>query len=156
MPFHCKQSSMLSCVLCTSQCPPNNVFHEICEYPVYYDALYSPADHVSLFEKKELVCHWLLDGLLDHFSACSSCSSLDDCVHDSTMWKVVGTYQCAHFQDSRHLSITWLHKLVHIPFFTCFVFFSSVVISYMTLRYVFLSLIVLPRPNRYIVMPLIV
>ena len=65
MPFLCKQPSRLPHVLCASQCPPDNVYHDIFEYPVYYDALYSPADHVSLFENEESVCNWLLDWLLD-------------------------------------------------------------------------------------------
>ena len=75
MPFLCKQPSMLPHVLCASQCPPNNVYHEI-------------RCIMMLFIPLQIMCHWLLDGLLDHFLACSSCSSLDDCVHDSTTWKV--------------------------------------------------------------------
>ena len=74
MPFLCKQPSVVPRVLSTSKCPPHNVVHDLCQYDNYYDPLYSPADHSSLFDSESSVCAWVLDGLQNHRVACGSCS----------------------------------------------------------------------------------
>ena len=70
MPFLFKQPSVLPHILSTSQCPPH-VLHDVTEYPLYYDPLYSPADHTTLFESEQSVCQWLWHGLVVHQVGCS-------------------------------------------------------------------------------------
>jgi len=70
MSFLSKQPSVLPRVLCASDCPPHDVLHECSEYPLYYDALYFPEYHSSLFRTEKKVCQWLLNGLLQHFVDC--------------------------------------------------------------------------------------
>ena len=52
---------MVPRVLNASKCPPHNVVHDLCQYGEYYDPLYSPADHSSLFDSESSVCAWVLD-----------------------------------------------------------------------------------------------
>jgi hypothetical protein len=71
---------VLSRILCASQCPPHNVYHEIEQFPsrLYYNPVYFPSYHVSLFETEETVCQWLLKGLQDHILVRCSCLQLPD------------------------------------------------------------------------------
>ena len=59
--FVSKHPSVVSCTSCTSKCPPHNVFHSVTKYPEYYDPLYFPECHVSLFESETAICAWLLN-----------------------------------------------------------------------------------------------
>ena len=74
MPFLFKQPSVLPHVLSTSQCPPHDVLHDQIEYPLFYDTLYSPVDHTTLFDSEQSVCQWLQHGLVIHRVECSQCS----------------------------------------------------------------------------------
>jgi hypothetical protein len=76
MAFLCKQPCVLARVLNASDCPPDNVLHEIPDYPLYYDALYFPQDHPLLFQTEESVCRWLLTELQQHCVICPSCVRL--------------------------------------------------------------------------------
>lgn len=88
MPFLVKQPSVLSRVLCESQCPPHNVIHDISQYDIFYDPLYSP----TLFHSEQSVCDWLLHDVGNHsLSSCSTCSSSFDVV-------INVTYSFAFFQ----------------------------------------------------------
>ena len=73
MVFLVKQPSELPRVLSASHCPPNNVLHDISEFPLYYDPLYYPTCFSSIFSSPIKVCEWLLNGLQVHFDFCSSC-----------------------------------------------------------------------------------
>ena len=105
--FLCKEPSVLSRVLCDSECPPHDVFHECSEFPTYYDALYFPQCHQLLFETVESVCQWLLSELHTHLVQCSSCPQLE-CI------SVI-------FQDNIHyvapfflINVNGIHCRVHI------------------------------------------
>ena len=74
MPFLFKQPSVLPCILCASQCLPHDVLHDQIEYPSFYDPLYSPVDHTTLFDSEQSVCQWLQHGLVVHRVECSRCS----------------------------------------------------------------------------------
>ena len=56
--------------MCASHCPPNNVLHDISEFPLYYDPLYYPTCFLSIFSNPIKVCEWLLTGLQAHFDYC--------------------------------------------------------------------------------------
>ena len=71
MPFLFKQPSVLPHVLSTSQCPPHDVLHDQIEYPLFYDTLYLPADHTTLFDSEQSVCQWPQHGLVIHLVECS-------------------------------------------------------------------------------------
>ena len=60
MVFLVKQPSELPRVLSASHCPPNNVLHDISEFPLYYDPLYYPTCFSSIFSSPIKVCEWLL------------------------------------------------------------------------------------------------
>ena len=79
---------MVPCALCASKCPPHNVFHSVTEYPEYYDPIYFPKCHVSLFESEVAICAWLLNKLQIHSILCTSCPPLHPL--------------CENFEDSVH------------------------------------------------------
>ena len=76
MPFLHKQPSVQPHILCASQCPPHDIYHDISDFSAYYNDLHFPHDHLSLFDSEEAVCAWMLDSLRRHSFLCSSCSSL--------------------------------------------------------------------------------
>jgi len=53
--------------------PPHDVLHSPCEYAYYYDALYFPQFHASIFDDENNVCSWLQLGFEKHARDCSSC-----------------------------------------------------------------------------------
>ena len=63
MTFLSKQPSIVPRVLCVLHCPPDNVLHQIEDYPFFYDPCYYPHDFVSMFATEESVCAWLTNGL---------------------------------------------------------------------------------------------
>ena len=67
MPFLWKQPCTVSRVLSIADIPPH------CEYAYYYDALYYPECHTSVFETQSSVCSWLQTGFENHTRDCSSC-----------------------------------------------------------------------------------
>ena len=73
MPFIIKQSCTAACVLPLKFCPPHNMLHDIDHYPCYYDPLYFPKLHFSVFESAESVKVWLLVGIDDHKNHCQCC-----------------------------------------------------------------------------------
>ena len=83
MVFILKQRSIAPRMLCASQCPPDNVMHDISDYPMFYDPIYEPKIHDDLFESEERVCKWLLTGLKNHGSECIVCSPLPDHITSS-------------------------------------------------------------------------
>ena len=85
MPFLCKHPSMLPRALCASQCPPHNVFHSITEYPEYYDPLYFPKCHVSLFETEQSVCAWTV--VIKYFADSFHCLQFLS-LFASFVWKI--------------------------------------------------------------------
>jgi hypothetical protein len=44
-----KQPSMLATALDETDCPPYGVWHNIADYPTYYDVLHFPEYHTDLF-----------------------------------------------------------------------------------------------------------
>ena len=74
MPFVTKQPCKTTRVLSFDACPPHNVPHKICEYPLYYDACYFPELHKEIFETGDSVKLWLVIGLIDHSRFCESCT----------------------------------------------------------------------------------
>ena len=57
MPFLHQQPCLLPCALCTSQCPPENIIHDIEQISSYYDPTsnYFPTCHPSLFDAEKSV-----------------------------------------------------------------------------------------------------
>ena len=74
MAFLEKSPCRRACALDIRDCPPSGKFHNIKDYPVYYDPLYHPLDYPSLFETPDTVCVWLLLALQAHPAQCYSCS----------------------------------------------------------------------------------
>jgi hypothetical protein len=54
------------------------VYHDIEDFPLYYDPLYYPDYHQSLFDVERAVCLWLLKGLKNHFMSCPKNQFYDD------------------------------------------------------------------------------
>jgi len=48
-PFLVKMPSIVACVLDDDLCPPHNIVHDIGPYPAYYDPLYFPHLHASIY-----------------------------------------------------------------------------------------------------------
>ena len=58
-------------MLSIRDCPPHNELHTVCQYPRYYDALYFPEYHTSVFEDEHTVCEWLRAELQTHLVTCA-------------------------------------------------------------------------------------
>jgi hypothetical protein len=80
MSFIIKQPSLLSRVSNASDCPPDNVEHIASDYPAFYDALYFPEDHFSIFETESFFCEWLLERVSHHSCTCHSCPQVPPCL----------------------------------------------------------------------------
>ena len=104
MTFMVKQPSLLPRALCALQCPPHNLYHDIEDYPEYYNPLYFPAFYASLFASENSVCEWLLNEFRCHMLTCLSCPHLpsflereiDGCRFDGFFFHL--TFQSVHFQ----------------------------------------------------------
>jgi hypothetical protein len=61
-----------------SLCPPENIYHDISDFPYYYDPLYFPtqAYYPSFFDTEDSACQWLKTAFHRHLLQCHSCSSL--------------------------------------------------------------------------------
>ena len=105
MPFLCKQPSVVPRALSASKCPPHNIVHDLCQYEDYYNPLYSPADHSSLFDSELSICAWVLDSLQNHHVVCGSCSSSTPCI-STIKWQVSFCFE--EFEISS--------CFIHIPF----------------------------------------
>jgi hypothetical protein len=73
MPFLRKQPCTVSRVLSIADIPPHDVPHSHCEYAYYYDPLYFPQYHASIFDDKDNTCSWLQLGFEKHVRDCLSC-----------------------------------------------------------------------------------
>jgi hypothetical protein len=80
MSFIIKQPSLLSRILNASDCPPDDVEHMASDYPAFYDALYFPEDHFSIFETEFFFCEWLLERVDYHSYTCRSCPQVPPCL----------------------------------------------------------------------------
>jgi hypothetical protein len=76
MSFLHKQPSVLPRALCASLCPPENIYHDISDFPYYYDSLYFPTYYPFLFQTEDSTCRWLKTAFHNHLLRCLSCSSL--------------------------------------------------------------------------------
>ncbi|KAG2112593.1 uncharacterized protein F5147DRAFT_683654 [Suillus discolor] len=65
-PFISKHPSRVPRVLEVAACPPYNLCHLIELYPLYYDPLYYPQYHPSVFATSENFCIWLRASLSTH------------------------------------------------------------------------------------------
>ena len=57
-------------------CPPVETLHLIDDYPHYYDPLYFPHLHPSIFENSHNFCNWLASALNNHRLLCHRCPVL--------------------------------------------------------------------------------
>ena len=55
-----------------ASCPPEGM-HNIADYPLYYDPLYFPHEHSSVFETPENFVAWLSRSLNSHHIHCADC-----------------------------------------------------------------------------------
>ena len=90
-------------VLSLNGCPLDNVPHMPSDYPIYYDALYFPWLHPSVFNTSNLFCQWLPKAMIDHWCGSHACS----CV--SSMWpfsigNIDGCFTVTFGQHSMSLS----------------------------------------------------
>jgi hypothetical protein len=109
MPFLLKQPSTQPRVLCASQIPPHNIYHDISDYPMFYEPAYYPACYISLFDNEDSVCQWLQYNLQDHRSRCPSCS-FEVVKLSTSMVKV--SFSSTHFQivfDSISFHVSMLY-----------------------------------------------
>ena len=119
-----KQPSELSRALCTSECPPHNVLHDMNDYPSYYDPVYFPTNYPSIFDSEDSVCEWLLMGLKKHSFVCCSCVFLqngfeqceDSVRYNASMFEI--KFHCVQIQvsilyiESSMFSFCRLHHLL--------------------------------------------
>ena len=61
-------------VLSLKDCPLDKVPHMPSDYPIYYDALYFPELHPSVFKMADSFCHWLSEAVRDHQCGLHACS----------------------------------------------------------------------------------
>ena len=62
-------------------CPPIETPHFAEDYPYYYDPLYFPHLHPSIFDNADHFSHWLASALNDHHRYCYRCiTPMDVCV----------------------------------------------------------------------------
>ena len=54
-------------------CPPVDTPHDVDDYPHYYDPLYFPHLHLSMFENPSNFCNWLASALDNHQLLCHRC-----------------------------------------------------------------------------------
>ncbi|KAG2142130.1 hypothetical protein BD769DRAFT_52350 [Suillus cothurnatus] len=73
--FLCKRPSTNARVLEIDDCPPHNLVHDITSYPLFYDPLYHPGDHVAVFATSDTFCSWLQSALVSHIHSCLGCRS---------------------------------------------------------------------------------
>ena len=59
-------------------CPPVNTTHLVDDYPNYYDPLYFPHLHPSVFENSFNFCNWLASALNSHKLMCHHCPIFED------------------------------------------------------------------------------
>ena len=59
-------------------CPPIETAHTVDDYPLYYDPLYFPDLHPSIFDNPHNCCHWLASALNDHHLHCRRCGVYTD------------------------------------------------------------------------------
>ena len=59
-------------------CPPVDIPHAIDDYPNYYDPLYFPHLHPSVFENSRNFCNWLASALNNHKLMCHHCPVVKD------------------------------------------------------------------------------
>ncbi|KAG2080377.1 hypothetical protein BD769DRAFT_1556345 [Suillus cothurnatus] len=74
-PFLTKYPSHVPRVLDAVAYPPHNLCHLIESYPLYYDPVYYPQFHTSVFATSENFCLWLRVSLSTHCNACLTCRS---------------------------------------------------------------------------------
>ena len=87
MHFINKWACMAAHVLVYEDCPPHDTMHETDDYPMYYDALYFPELHLSMFKTLETVKAWLLVGSVHQWSKLILTSSMiNDMSLTSTMY----------------------------------------------------------------------
>jgi hypothetical protein len=79
-PFLVKMPSIVARVLDDDLCPPHNIVHDIGPYPAYYDPLYFPHLHASIYATAYSFCRWLHNSLRMHCAACLRCVSIDAAV----------------------------------------------------------------------------
>jgi len=73
--FLCKRPSTNARVLELNDCPPHNLIHDITSYPLFYDPLYLPGDHLAVFATSDTFCSWLQSVLVSHTQSCWGCCS---------------------------------------------------------------------------------
>jgi len=64
VPEFVQQPYMSARVLDESDCPPPGIWHEISDYPLYYDVTYFPEYHSHLFVSSGSLSDWLTSYLL--------------------------------------------------------------------------------------------
>jgi hypothetical protein len=74
MLFIDKRACTAPRVLSLDDCPADKVPHMLSDYPIYYDALYFPELHPSVFETADSFCHWLSKAVRDHQCGLHACS----------------------------------------------------------------------------------
>ena len=124
MLFVLKHPSVVPHALCASKCPTHNVFHSATEYPQYYDPLYFPKCHVSLFESEVAICVWLLNNLQIYSIVCSSCPPL--CPLCENFEDSVGLFRIFFLLSMLPVLIFKSLRLLLSPF--CFTFVTYIIV----------------------------
>lgn len=73
VPFITKAPCRVARVLEEDMCPPFQTLHVIDDYPYYYDPLYFPELHPTLFDNAQRFCDWLVSALNNHHLLCHRC-----------------------------------------------------------------------------------
>lgn len=68
-----KQPCTVTRVLDLVECPPDEIPHDPLDYPLYYDPVYFPTMHETVFQDPNSVCRWLSIAMEEHWTRCNSC-----------------------------------------------------------------------------------
>jgi Helitron helicase-like domain at N-terminus len=68
-----KQPCTVTRVLELAECPPDEIPHDPCDYPHYYDPIYFPSIHETVFQNPKTICSWLSRSMKEHWMRCNSC-----------------------------------------------------------------------------------
>lgn len=117
--FMTKKLCVVTHVLDIRDCPPHDVVHLVETYPLYYDALYFPELHLTIYASSHGFCSWLHSALSSHLRHCQTCilfpSELSVTFEDATFCVKLGGEQ--RFFHHQHFECeTYTHCTVFQAF----------------------------------------
>lgn len=102
-------------------CPPVDTPHDIDDYPHYYDPLYFPHLHPSIFENLLNFCNWLASALDNHQLLCHCCPLVKNaCVfYDRMIISIAGNGRSVTMSLQALESAQYRHCMVLLKIAKC-------------------------------------